>query len=375
MMNTMLIFSDYFYPGTGGAGPAKSICHFVNDTKNVLNCHVITRSWDLNYKKYTDNQIISFIKNNNNINCIFIKNYYIYFLFLLKFFKNKNKNNVIFLNSFFSTYFTFIPLLYNKVFMSKKKIFIAPRGELFIELINNRYLIKNLYILIFKFLRLDRDLIFVASNTFEQNAISQIFSSNKIILLSDGFDIKKYNAYKNKVKKINELNIIFLSRINFKKNLLFAIKLLSGINANIKFDFYGLIEDSIYYEACIKLCNNASGTVRFNYKGEISPDDVLKTIAKYDLMILPTLGENFGHVIAESLLSNTPVLISDKTPWLSDSNGVVTVIDLDLISKWNEQIFSFLRLDNDSYQRILKNIKPYLLDNFHQNDYDPFIRP
>jgi hypothetical protein len=92
-------------------------------------------------------------------------------------------------------------------------------------------------------------------------------------------------------------------------------------------------------------------------------------------MILPTLGENFGHVIAESLLSNTPVLISDKTPWLSDSNGVVTVIDLDLLSKWNEQIFSFLRLDNDSYQRILKNIKPYLLDNFHQNDYDPFIRP
>jgi glycosyltransferase involved in cell wall biosynthesis len=35
----------------------------------------------------------------------------------------------------------------------------------------------------------------------------------------------------------------------------------------------------------------------------------------YDLFFLPTLGENYGHVIFEALASGVPVLISDRTPW------------------------------------------------------------
>jgi glycosyltransferase involved in cell wall biosynthesis len=33
------------------------------------------------------------------------------------------------------------------------------------------------------------------------------------------------------------------------------------------------------------------------------------------LFFLPTRGENFGHVISESLQAGCPVLISDQTPW------------------------------------------------------------
>ena len=35
---------------------------------------------------------------------------------------------------------------------------------------------------------------------------------------------------------------------------------------------------------------------------------------EYDLLFLPTKGENFGHVILESMSAGTPVLISDTTP-------------------------------------------------------------
>ena len=61
MINNILIFSDYFYPGSGGAGPAKSISNFINDNKDILNCHVITRSWDIDKRKYTKNEIFKFI--------------------------------------------------------------------------------------------------------------------------------------------------------------------------------------------------------------------------------------------------------------------------------------------------------------------------
>jgi glycosyltransferase involved in cell wall biosynthesis len=373
MIKNILIFSDYFYPGSGGAGPAKSICNFINDNKGFLNCHVITRSWDINKKKYTEKQLISAIKN-FFFNCIYVNNYFNYLIFVFIIFK-RNYNSIIFLNSFFSFYFTFIPLILNKIFFGRKKIFLAPRGELFTDLINKKYFIKRFYILIFKLLKLDNNLIFTASNNFEYEAIEKIFCKNNIIILSDGFDITNYTYNTNKIKIKNELKLIFISRINVKKNLLFAVKLLRNINANIKFDIYGLNEDPSYLDACLKITNNSSGTVTFNYLGELSPNDVPEKLAKYDLMILPTLGENFGHVISESLLSNTPVLISDKTPWLSDTNCVVTSISLDLISKWNEQILFFLNLDNCSYHNILRNIKSYLIAYNNKNDYDPFIIP
>ena len=36
---------------------------------------------------------------------------------------------------------------------------------------------------------------------------------------------------------------------------------------------------------------------------------------KENLFFLPTKGENFGHIIYESIMSYVPCLISDQTPW------------------------------------------------------------
>ena len=40
-----------------------------------------------------------------------------------------------------------------------------------------------------------------------------------------------------------------------------------------------------------------------------------KYFGNNDFLILPTKGENFGHVIAESLSASLPVIISQNTPW------------------------------------------------------------
>ena len=33
------------------------------------------------------------------------------------------------------------------------------------------------------------------------------------------------------------------------------------------------------------------------------------------VLVLPSLGENFGHAIFEAFIAGKPVIISDKTPW------------------------------------------------------------
>ena len=53
----------------------------------------------------------------------------------------------------------------------------------------------------------------------------------------------------------------------------------------------------------------------FSYRGELAPEAVRSTFARYDMFVFPTQGENFGHVIAESLSASCPVICSDETPW------------------------------------------------------------
>ena len=55
--------------------------------------------------------------------------------------------------------------------------------------------------------------------------------------------------------------------------------------------------------------------ITVTYCGSVIPADIPDTFAQYDVFFFPTRGENYGHVIAESLSVGTPVLISDQTPW------------------------------------------------------------
>jgi len=61
--------------------------------------------------------------------------------------------------------------------------------------------------------------------------------------------------------------------------------------------------------------------VRVSYCGVVRPAEVQAVFALYDAFILPTLGENFGHAIGESLSAGCPVLCSQLTPWTEVLNG------------------------------------------------------
>ncbi len=56
--------------------------------------------------------------------------------------------------------------------------------------------------------------------------------------------------------------------------------------------------------------------------GAADSEKIPEIFADHDILLFPTLGENYGHVIAESLASGTIPVISDTTPWLDlDKKG------------------------------------------------------
>jgi len=111
------------------------------------------------------------------------------------------------------------------------------------------------------------------------------------------------------------LNVIFLSRIAREKNLDYALKVLKKVRANVRFDIYGPAENTAYWEECQRIAAELPDNVRMSYKGIVTPDQVVRVFAQYDLFLFPTGGEAYGNVIAESLAAGTPVLVSTETPW------------------------------------------------------------
>ncbi|MCZ7419884.1 glycosyltransferase family 4 protein [Verrucosispora sp. WMMA2121] len=120
--------------------------------------------------------------------------------------------------------------------------------------------------------------------------------------------------------------LVFLGRVSPIKNLTGVLEGLTQVIHPLIFDIYGPIEDVAYWQECHKLMRLVPANVSVTYRGELTPSEVRPTFARYDAFVFPTRGENFGHVIAESLSASCPVICSDQTPWnavLRSGGGVV----------------------------------------------------
>lgn len=204
--------------------------------------------------------------------------------------------------------------------LSKRKniirVVIAPRGELSDGALSLKAKRKRLFIVVSKILGLYKRLTWQASSSDEAEMIKGNFPTvNKVVVARDLPDLSflvrgcQFNGASQR------LRVIFLSRISPMKNLYFALEVLREVKVPVDFDIWGTEEDSDYWDECKKLISSLPSNVLASYRGPVSHDFVSETMAKYDLLFLPSLGENYGHVIAESVSVGTPVLISDRTPW------------------------------------------------------------
>jgi glycosyltransferase involved in cell wall biosynthesis len=93
--------------------------------------------------------------------------------------------------------------------------------------------------------------------------------------------------------------------------------------------------------------------VKANYKGVIPNSEVNSTLSSYDAMLMPTLGENFGHIILESFIAACPVIISDQTPWQNlEETKAGWAIPLNQQSKFVEVIALLAKMDTNEFKQL-----------------------
>ncbi len=145
-----------------------------------------------------------------------------------------------------------------------------------------------------------------------------------------------------------------------KKNFKWLLENLGEISGKLEIDIYGPIEDDPYWEETEYAIKQLPENVSVEYKGFISHEEVLETIFNYHFFILPTLGENFGHVFVEAMAVGCPLIISDRTPWIDlESKKVGWDLPLESPDIWNDILNYCISLDNETYTNLSSNARRF----------------
>ena len=180
------------------------------------------------------------------------------------------------------------------------------------------------------------DPVWLASTQMEADEIRAVFPWARTVIQIDS---RGDDPRADVVASQRRARFVFIGRICEKKNLRMALQALKLVTSKVEFDIYGPLEDSDYWADCRRLIDDLPANVRSSYQGHLPSDQVQDTFARYDGFIFPTLGENFGHVIAESLSAGCPVLCSQNTPWtgMLNSGGGIALAGLEA-QVWADEI-------------------------------------
>lgn len=339
----ILIFSAGFFPGKKCGGPPVSVDNFCTLMKE-FECYIVATDHDMGETQRYEN-IKDGWNDRGNAKAIYLTNQEFTSYSCLEKIVKEVKPDWLYFQSLFQK------CVLNGLRIAKKyniKVMLAPRGELCDGAMRKKYK-KVPYIVFMRSMGLTKICDCQSTSDEETIAIKKWLHvpADRIHFLTNIPSIPKAE-YERPVKRAHEAKVVFISRIHPKKNLLFALECLKKLHGKVLFDIYGSQEDNDYWKECEKQIRSLPSNIIVTYKGLVSHDEVHRVFSRYDAFVFPTLSENYGHVIAESLIVGCPVVISDQTPWnivndynagwaipLSEkdrfSNAIQTIIDQDSI--------------------------------------------
>jgi glycosyltransferase involved in cell wall biosynthesis len=318
-MKKILIFYNFFKPAQKAGGIVRSLDNMITLLANEFQFSVFTSAFDLGekapMKSITHN---NWIKASDNTSVYYATTTSILNLFSkVKIAVKHASPDVVYINGIFSPGYTILPLLAVTSLMKNTVVVIAPRGMLQEGALSIKPIKKKLYLAALKMLLRRKKIRWHATDEQEMKDVSLHFGEKSDCVLAYDTPVGEIVRPKKIIKHAGSINLVYLSLITEKKNLAFLIQALRMTEPSIKIvlDVYGPVIDFDYWHRCLTEIGKLPTNVKVLYHGAIGTDKVIETIQKSHFFVLPTLGENFGHAIFESLAAGRPVLISNWTPW------------------------------------------------------------
>jgi glycosyltransferase involved in cell wall biosynthesis len=320
----VLIVVGTFEPGFRGGGPIRSIVHILESAPPDMDIWLVTRDRDVACAEPYPGLSGRWVRRRE------ARVFYVdirrprHWLGLWRDLRRVHFD-LLYCNSFWSIAFTAVPIIAARLRLIRAAItLLAPRGELFPAALRMKARKKRIFIgawsMVVRWARIE----WHASNDLERTHIRRYFPTARIEVVPDQTGPPTPLLWR--PIPDGPLRLIFLSRISPMKNLRLVLASLAKVAEPVRFDIYGPVEDASYWADCQSLMTALPSNVEARYHGPVQPERVRSVFADHEAFVFPTLGENFGHVIAESLSASCPVICSAETPWTSivmDGGGAV----------------------------------------------------
>lgn len=325
----VLATAAVFEPGFRAGGPIKSLARIVDTAPEAINISLITSDRDLGSSEPYPGLSGRWILRGRSRVFYLAKGRYQQWILLLHDLRAQTFD-LLYLSSLWEPLFTVVPVVAARLaIIETKSIVLSPHGELSPGALAMKSRKKRLFLQVWRPLLERMEVEWHASTEKEESEIYETFPDARVTVIKDMTSLP-FEALPVKSVEEGPVRLVFISRISPMKNLILALEALLRLSLPAQFDIYGPIEDSGYWSRCTSLIERMPRNIRVSYQGELVPDDVRSTFSKYDAFVFPTLGEGFGHVIAESLSASCPVICSAETPWTDvlEAGGGMIVRDL-----------------------------------------------
>lgn len=310
-MKKVLIVIGTYLPGYNAGGPVRSIKNLVDFLGNEFEFRILTMDRDLGDKKpYPD--IVAGQWNT-------VQGAKVYYVKPGGFTRQAILNAVegmdyIYVCGCFNDYARQV-LWMNKSNELKIPVIVASMGLFSPGAFHIKKMKKTVYMKTLKMLGMLKNITWSATSEGEVQEIKNVVGEKAICNIATDLPRKNELNFIPLTKASGEIKIIFMSRISIEKNLAYALDIIKAIKGKVIFDIYGPIQDEMYWKKCIEKIQDLPENIVCRYQGIAHTDEVERIFSNYHIMLFPTRGENYGHVIIEAMSAGCVPVISDKTPW------------------------------------------------------------
>jgi glycosyltransferase involved in cell wall biosynthesis len=368
----ILVLIDYYLPGFKAGGPMRSVANMVEALSDNFHFYVVTRDRDFTDTQAYPNIVCNSWELMGQANVYYASPDKLSYRLIIKL-MSEIQPNVVYLNSFFSSLSIRFLVCHYLRLLHRVPVILAPRGEFSPGALQIKRWKKNIYIRLAWRLGLYSSVIWQASTSLEEQDIRRQWQDSYVVIAGINVHVaqdfteasisRRYAKPSKVTKRIGAARFMFISRISPKKNLHYALELLRHIKGEVIFDIYGPIDSSEYWRVCQQAISSLPENVQVYYQGAIPHEQVVPTISTCHFLFFPTLGENFGHVIFESLVAGCPVLISDQTPWCNlTARNLGWDLPLDDQGQWQTVLQHCVDMPQDEYMNLSKASVEFALE-------------
>ena len=377
----IMIFTGYYVPGYKAGGILRNVINTIDNLFEEFDFLVVSRDRDLGDDKPYKDVVSNKWSKVGNASVFYLSPEAGSLNNVYKLIKDTH-HDILFLTSYFES--LTIKVLFNRWIHGGefRPVVVAPFGEFAWASLGQKFIKKFIFIKASRLLGLYKSVTWRVSSQYEANDLINVIGvAPGSIHVTGDLPIKNSSGVTScpdlKVSWDSKgLNVLFLSRISREKNLDYALRVLCQVKSKVNFDIYGPTENASYWKECQGLIAKLPSNIIVRYLGSVSPHQVLSIIEQYDLLFLPTGGEAYGNVIAESLSVGTPVLISTHTPWrnlrdddlgwdidLKDERAFIDVINEYASFNYDHQVKQRTKVRENAARRLLD---PQILETNRQ---------